>query len=693
MPLHVNHIADVSFKDHFLETGSSTPKNGLIEVNDNTFEVSFDNGRVNARFTTGNWFTNLFRFKTMGRFKERLQTQYDSWVQEKQLSASQAGFKDNSNVPAVKTALDECFGLLHDNASKLDQTTLNCSKNALKAYGTMQIENGKIILSQEQEQELDEHDIEHFEHWCEVMPKKLGEYAKRLGNIANLAAVRNELTTVATGSEICAILLERYGLKAHPDINCAGKSEAYIKKYMLEIVDSLLDGFLTAFNAMKDKNVELFRFLERFDGVCIEAKNDNIQDWFIKASDSIKEARSKETDNLAFCATAEFNALADEVKAPFREEARKDCEAEVREECKKAGIVDEETIAQRIDERVEVLMLKRSAEIDPLVHAKIESDGKFALYDNLAGANRPVTFISKNEQTGIWKVTTLVDKDNKPVLKPVSAFDIDKQFAQLAAMYKDEAVAMGMVEYETCQVQVKMGNRNDLFAADVTAAASSVLKDDEKVKTLCQRAKNQMRVKLDITDAEFEETVREALADVAGLKGNDAAAIELNFSRFVNNYGDASYADQRSDTGRLANLVARRVETRKAYYDSFLADLDGKASRCAQMMKTAFVTKHKVVDVKAAKNAIESTLRTMIERVKADPNGQKNQSCKKNLFAIMHNGRIFSDMLDYDISRRAAGGKESKLHTSLNTLIKCIEHYGKIPRDTFVQDEQQEAVA
>jgi hypothetical protein len=53
-----------------------------------------------------------------------------------------------------------------------------------------------------------------------------------------------------------------------------------------------------------------------------------------------------------------------------------------------------------------------------------------------------------------------------------------------------------------------MGNRNDLFAADVTAAASSVLKDDEKVKTLCQRAKNQMRVKLDITDAEFEEAVK-----------------------------------------------------------------------------------------------------------------------------------------------------------------------------------------
>ena len=80
MAIHVDHIADVSFTSHFLEQASNAPKNGQIEVNKNTFEVSFDNGRVNARFTTGNWFTNLFRFKTMGRFKETLQTQYDNWI-------------------------------------------------------------------------------------------------------------------------------------------------------------------------------------------------------------------------------------------------------------------------------------------------------------------------------------------------------------------------------------------------------------------------------------------------------------------------------------------------------------------------------------------------------------------------------------------------------------------------------------
>ena len=109
MAIHVDHIADVSFTTHFLEQASNAPKNGQIEVNKNTFEVSFDNGRVNARFTTGNWFTNLFRFKTMGRFKENLQTQYNNWIQEQRTLAANAGFNDNANIPAVKTAVEECF--------------------------------------------------------------------------------------------------------------------------------------------------------------------------------------------------------------------------------------------------------------------------------------------------------------------------------------------------------------------------------------------------------------------------------------------------------------------------------------------------------------------------------------------------------------------------------------------------------
>ena len=687
MAIHVDHIRDVSFKNYFLDVDHNAPKNGQIEVNKNTFEVSFDNGRVNARFTSGNWFSNLFRFKTMGRFKETLQTQYDNWIQEKTASAANAGFKDNANVPAVKAAVEECFDILHAGASKLDQKTINCSKDVLKAYATMHVVGNEIKLSQP----LNDDDLERFEHYIDVMPKNLGEYAKRLGVFADLAAIRNKLTTMSTGTEIAVKLLGECGIKTHPDLNCVGMSEEAIKKHILNTIDTVLNGFLKAFNEMKDKNTELFRFLDKFDGVCLEAKSDNVQDWFIKSSGDVKEVRSTEKDDLATSVAAEFKALAAEVEAPFRAEARQACEAEVRAECKKEGTVDEVQIEQRINERIEVEIAKKTDEIAPLIHKKIEEEGKFALYENLVGANRPVTVISKKEGSDTWKVTTFKDESDKPILKPVSAFDIDKQFEKFVEMYKEDAVLLNNIEQETKTAQVKMGNRKDLFATDVIGTASAVLKDDNEVAKFCQRVKSQMRLKLDIPDAEFKDTVRRALGDVLGCKGLSTEETEQKFANFVRNYADSSYADQHSDLSRLANLVARRVETLKAYYDSFLADLDGKAGRCAQMLKMAYP--EKVVDVKEAQKAIATTLRTMIERVKADPSNAKNQGCKTYLFNLMYNGRLFTDELTYDMSHRAAGGKEIKLHEKMRTLLKCVEHYGKIARGTFFRNGEQEVQA
>jgi hypothetical protein len=687
MAIHVDHIRDVSFKNYFLDVDHNAPKNGQIEVNKNTFEVSFDNGRVNARFTSGNWFSNLFRFKTMGRFKETLQTQYDNWIQEKTASAANAGFKDNANVPAVKAAVEECFDILHAGASKLDQKTINCSKDVLKAYATMHVVGNEIKLSQP----LNDDDLERFEHYIDVMPKNLGEYAKRLGVFADLAAIRNKLTTMSTGTEIAVKLLGECGIKTHPDLNCVGMSEEAIKKHIINTIDTVLNGFLKAFNEMKDKNTELFRFLDKFDGVCLEAKSDNVQDWFIKSSGDVKEVRSTEKDDLATSVAAEFKALAAEVEAPFRAEARQACEAEVRAECKKEGTVDEVQIEQRINERIEVEIAKKTDEIAPLIHKKIEEEGKFALYENLVGANRPVTVISKKEGSDTWKVTTFKDESDKPILKPVSAFDIDKQFEKFVEMYKEDAVLLNNIEQETKTAQVKMGNRKDLFATDVIGTASAVLKDDNEVAKFCQRVKSQMRLKLDIPDAEFKDTVRRALGDVLGCKGLSTEETEQKFANFIRNYADSSYADQHSDLSRLANLVARRVENLKAYYDSFLADLDGKAGRCAQMLKMAYP--EKVVDVKEAQKAIATTLRTMIERVKADPSNAKNQGCKTYLFNLMYNGRLFTDELTYDMSHRAAGGKEIKLHEKMRTLLKCVEHYGKIARGTFFRNGEQEVQA
>ena len=739
MAIHVDHIRDVSFKNYFLDVDHNAPKNGQIEVNKNTFEVSFDNGRVNARFTSGNWFSNLFRFKTMGRFKETLQTQYDNWIREStnapagqatvaqngsnenpqtqydnliqepanipivqttaaqtgskdnanvsaaKATSAQTGFTDNANVPAVKTAVEKCFDILYAGASKLDQRTINCSKDALKAYATMHVVGNEIKLSQT----LNDYDLEHIEYYIEVMPKNLGEYAKRLGTITELAAIRNKLTNMATGTEIAAKLLGEYGIKTHPKDN-VGNSEEAMKKHLLNTIDTVLNGFLKAFNEMKNKSDELFRFLDKFDGVCLEAKSDNVQDWFIKSSGDVKEVRSTEKDDLATSVAAEFKVLADEVEAPFRAQARQACEAEVRAECKKEGIVDEVKIEQRINERVEVEIAKKAGEIAPLIHKKIEEDGKFALYENLVGATRPVTVISKKDSE-TWKVTTFKDKNNKPISKPVSAFDIDRQFEKLVAMYKEDAVLLNKIEFETKPADVKMGNRKDLFAKDVIDTASDVCKDDNEVAKFSQRVKNQMRLKLDIPDAEFKDTVKKALGDILGCKGLNLEETEQRFANFVRNYADSSYADQHSDISRLANLVARRVENLKAFYDSFLADLDGKAGRCAQMLKMAYPGK--VVDVKEAQKAIATTLRTMIERVKADPNSQKNISCKSNLFKVMFNGRLFTDELTYDMSHRAAGGKEMKLHDNMSMLLKLIGHYGKIDTKTFIHNNEQEVQA
>ena len=46
----VAHIADVSFKDHFLDLDGAKPTDGKITVNHNTFDVAFgDDGKVTAR--------------------------------------------------------------------------------------------------------------------------------------------------------------------------------------------------------------------------------------------------------------------------------------------------------------------------------------------------------------------------------------------------------------------------------------------------------------------------------------------------------------------------------------------------------------------------------------------------------------------------------------------------------------------
>lgn len=161
------------------------------------------------------------------------------------------------------------------------------------------------------------------------------------------------------------------------------------------------------------------------------------------------------------------------------------------------------------------------------------------------------------------------------------------------------------------------------------------------MKKFAEVVKSQLHFKIDIPAEEFEEAVGKALGDVVSLKDNsDDAKTESAFGLFMNNYADSSYADQLTDTGRLANLVARRVEYLKANKQSQLANLDTKAAHCAQMLKMCF--KDRTVDVRKAQEAIETTLRNMIERMQRnDPADEGVLSCRQRLGQLMYNGRIF----------------------------------------------------
>ena len=685
MPVQsVAHIADVSFKDHFLGLNGGAPLNGKIKVNHNTFDVSFENGRVQARFASGNWFTNLFRGGTMDRFTQTLQAQYDNWIQEKtKASAADAGFKDNPGVPDVKKAVDECFDILYANRAKLDATTVDCSKSVMKAFA---MPHSEI--------ELDENDVERLAYYLEgkAMPPNLAKYLDRLGQIAELAAIRNELTTAPSGTEAANTLLERLKILTHLDENCAGQPEAEKKRHVLRTIDNVIDGFLQAVRSMKNKDAELVEFLDKFDGVCLEAKSDNVQEWSLRQLGAGSAARSEEKHDLAYSAAAEFNVLADEVKAPFREAARKECEAAIRAECAEKGIVNEEEIERRISSKVEMILFSKEEEIAPLIRRKLETEGRFALYDNLAGAKRPVTAISRNGDK--WTVTTVKDKSGNVLKKPVSAYDIDRNFSKLVDMYMEDAVALNAIENVTVEKSYyKVANRMDHRAKEVVDCAIGIGKDPASVKKFAEVVKSQLHFKIDIPAEDFEEAVGKALGDVTAMKDNsDDAKTEAAFGRFMNNYADGSYADQLTDTGRLANLVARRVEYLTANKQSQLANLDTKAAHCAQMIKMSY--KDRTVDVKKAQEAIETTLRNMIERVQRnDPEDQGVPSCKKYLGQLMYNGRLFTDMHSLDIAHRPAGKVEIALNQNLKTLLACVKHYGQIDPNTFLLKPGQEVKA
>ena len=54
----------------------------------------------------------------------------------------------------------------------------------------------------------------------------------------------------------------------------------------------MIDGFLQAVRSMKNKDAELVEFLDKFDGVCLEAKSDNVQEWSLRLLGAGSAARA-----------------------------------------------------------------------------------------------------------------------------------------------------------------------------------------------------------------------------------------------------------------------------------------------------------------------------------------------------------------------------------------------------------------
>ena len=736
----VEHIRNVSFKDHFLSTQEAAPKNGSIQVNHNTFDVTFVDGKVNAKFASGNWFTNLFRSSTLTRFTQTLQAQYDAWVNgqakagggdgvpggvvhdmvvndhvqeppvmellpndpnivdenagideggkdnpnvaaenKAQGVPAAKGFQNNPNVAAVNTAIDGIIDVLHANYDKIDKDGLRYSKAVMKAFA---MPDAAASLSDD--------DAVSYERAVvgESMPPNMARLLSKLGEIGKLAALRNQLTNVPSGTE-CDEIVRNAGFLTHTLENNIGKSEQEIKHYVLNMLDTVIDGFLNAVNVMTDKNTQALDFLRKFDGACVEAKGDNIQEYIGRAMNIVTAGRSEEKHDLAYSVTAEFNALADEVKAPFREAARMECEAAVRAQCAEKGITDEAAIEEAIDKRVETMLFKKDAEIAPLVEQAIKAKGKSFLYENLCGALRPVTTAEKDAKTGKWTVTTLVDKQGAPVMKPVSACDIDKDFDKFVEMYMDDAHLMGMVENKTRTVgKTTFATKQDLCATGVLKAADFYAKGSaEDFAELVKAVKKDLRPGLDIPDDKLETAVRNAL-------DNNDEDTAVAFRRLVENVATAAYKDAPNDGMRLVHLLARGVEQSHKDYTigNCLNDIEGKSLRCAQMLKFAF--KDKIVDVAKAQKAIADTIKSMVERglnPKAGDNGAR--ACRQNLERIMYGGRLFTDQIEYDMGHRAGGNAEIALNKSFGVLLKCIEHYGKIDRATFIRDPGQPEVA
>ena len=645
MAITVDHIADVSFANHFLQ--GEVPVDGKITVmgsttNGNTFDVRFDDGKVNVRFASGNFFTNMFRGKTLSRLTQTLQTQYDTWIAQQEEIAQQKAeeelarksFKDYPNVAKIEDAVNECRAIIEA-----------------------------------------------------TNPPGAAVFIQRLKEIRKLANLRNQLTNMESGAK-CFETAKEAGFSNHADDNCAGKDDAEVKRYVLSTIDTVLDGFLQTMAQMTDKNEQVPEFLHNFDGAGLEAKHGNIQAWLARAAGIEHAAHSDESKDLAYSVTAEFNVIANEVRKPFEDAAWAECEAGVRAECAEKGITDEETIKGRIENKVQLLVLDKEDEIAPLIRKKLEGVGKFAVYEALAGARRPVTEIAKDETTGRWTVTTLTDKSGKPIMKSVSGMDIDRNYAKLVDMFMDGAIAMGTVDYKTrVEEGVSFATKEELRAEGVLDALNRYEHGNISKADLEELVRAELSDASAFTPEQFDDLFNKGISHIQLTQTDDKAETGQNFRRLVRNYASAAYLDKKNDRERLAYLIARQMEVYADHIKaSLLKDLDAKASRCVQMLKMAYPDWN--VKVAKAKDAIATTIERLVKAAYPDKIKPENQRdvnmARKYLKHIQFNGTLFTERLEYDIGHRAAGGYEVNLHKQLNALLTLVKKFTNVTAKEYM---------
>lgn len=645
MAIKVDHIADVSFANHFLD--GEAPVDGKITVmgsttNGNTFNVRFVDGKVNVRFASGNFFTNMFRGKTLSRLTQTLQAQYDTWIAQQEEIAQQKAeeelarksFKDYPNVAKIEDAVNECRAIIEA-----------------------------------------------------TNPPGAAVFIQRLKEIRKLANLRNQLTNMESGAK-CFETAKEAGFSNHADDYCVGKDDEEVKRYVLRAIDNILDGFLQVMAQMTDKNAQVPEFLHNFDGACLEAKNGNIQAWLARAAGIEHAAHSDESHNLAYSVTAEFNAIADEVRKPFEDAARAECEAGVRAECAEKGVTDEATIKGRIENKVQLLVLDKEDEIAPLIRKKLEGDGRFAVYEALAGAKRPVTEVAKDETTGRWTVTTLTDKNGKPIMKSVSGMDIDRDYAKFVDMFMDGAIAMGTVDYTTrVEEDVSFAAKEDLRAEGVLDALDRYEHGNLSKADLKELVRAELGDASAFTPEQFDDLFNKGFSHIQLTQKDDKAETRQNFRRLVRNYASAAYLDKKNDRERLAYLIARQMEVYADHIKaSLLKDLDAKASRCVQMLKMAYPDWN--VKVAKAKDAIATTIERLVKAAYPDKIKPENQRdvnmARKYLKHIQFNGTLFTERLEYDIGHRAAGGYEVNLHTQLNALLSLVKKFTNVTAKEYM---------